>query len=140
MNLQHRKLLSVQFNRVSQDYFFSVFEMFLFSFFFFFARQIQSLAAGRGLFPLVFGGREEKRERFPSRPPNTREKTPLPPEKCNLKFMPTVTFVLVDEQIYGGRVQPVYLLSKGPFLPKALLKKLSNQEPTANTVSTTRRI
>ena len=54
--------------------------------------------------------------------------------------MPTVTFVLVDEQIYGGRVQPEYLLSKGPFLPKALLKKLSNQEPTANAVSATTRI
>ena len=53
--------------------------------------------------------------------------------------MPTVTFVLLDEQIYGGRVQPEYLLSKGSFLPNALLKKLSNQEPIANTVSATRR-
>ena len=46
---------------------------------------------------------------------------------------PTMTFVLV------GRVQPEYLLAKGLFLPKALLKTLSNQEPTANKVSATRR-
>ena len=31
--------------------------------------------------------------------------------------------MLFDEQIYGGRGQPEYLLSKGLFLPKALLKK-----------------
>ena len=31
--------------------------------------------------------------------------------------------MLFDEQIYGGRGQPEFLLSKGLFLPKALLKK-----------------
>ena len=44
-----------------------------------------------------------------------------------------MTFVLV------GRVQAEYPLAKGLFLPKALLKNLSNQEPTSNTVSATRR-
>ena len=44
-----------------------------------------------------------------------------------------MTFVLV------GRVRAEYLLAKGLFLPKALLKNLSNQEPTTNTVSATRR-
>ena len=44
-----------------------------------------------------------------------------------------MTFVLV------GRVQAEYLLAKGLFLTKALLKNLNNQEPTANTVSATRR-
>ena len=44
-----------------------------------------------------------------------------------------MTFVLV------GRVQAEYPLAKGLFLPKALLKNLSNLETTANTVSATRR-
>ena len=63
----------------------------VFQWFFLFARQIQSFAAGSRLFPLVFGRREEKRETDSSRTPNTREKRPLPAEKCDLKFMPTMT-------------------------------------------------
>ena len=63
-----------------------------------------------------------KREKDSSRLPNTREKRPLLAGKCDLKFMPTMTFCNFDEQIYGGTGQPEYLLSKRLFLPKALLK------------------
>ena len=61
---------------------------------------------------MVFGGggggeewgRGGEREKDFSRPPNNREKTPLPAGKCNVKFMPTMTFVLVGR--VQGRVSP----------------------------------
>ena len=104
----------------------------LLMFFFFFTLIRFNLSLLAANFPW-YSEAGRKREKDSSRPPNTREKKPLPAGKCNLQCMPTMTFVSVDEQNLwwksSARVSPI---KRAVFIPKAFLKKLSIQEPLAN--------
>lgn len=82
LNMQHRKLLSLQFNGVSQAYFFCVLETTFNSFFF---RPSDSIFRGWQT-PLSLGtrraGGKERKVLPPSPPPpNNREKSTLPAGK-----------------------------------------------------------